>query len=331
MERDVIPAQGVPRATLTPELVAELSTFGRSVRFSRGSVVFRLNEPGESMYIVERGEIELVFEPGRPSKRLGPGSFFGELALLIGRRPRTATAVAATDASLRMLDQAAFDEILARRPSLLAVVLVQTCAYLVESEQRLIADLRRRNVELEQSLDYLRRMRQELDIAELRVQTDALTSLYNRRCLDMQIGAVLRRAAEAQTPVAVILLDLDRFKDVNDHHGHQTGDAVLREVGRVLKTAIRQTDLPFRIGGDEFLVVMPGLGEQEALRRARHILLKVTSVAADSLRLPSPVTASVGLTVWQSPEAWESLFSRADARLYRAKSSGGNRIVHEGA
>jgi diguanylate cyclase (GGDEF)-like protein len=318
-----------PRATLTPELVVELSSFGRSVGFSKGSVVFHQAEPGDAMYIVERGEIGLVFEHGKPGKNLGPGGFFGELALLTGSRPRTATAVAVTDAILRMLDQTAFDELLANRPGLLAVLLVQTCAYLVESEQQLIADLQRRNLDLEQSLDFLRRMRQELDIAELRAQTDGLTGLYNRRCLDMQIGTILRRAYEGRTGLAVLLLDLDRFKDVNDRHGHQLGDAVLREVAQILKTAVRQTDLPFRIGGDEFLVLMPGLGPEDALRRGHHILAALLAAPQALPHLAAPVHASIGLTLLRDEESWASLFARADQNLYRAKSSGGGRIIQD--
>ena len=326
---DVEAIERTPRATLTPELIRELSSFGKRVSFSAGATVFLHGSPGETMYVVEDGEVGLVFDEGKPGKRLGPGSFFGELALLTGRRPRTAAAIATRDSVLRELDQATFDDILRNRPSLLAILLVQTCAYLVESEQHLIADLRRRNVELEQSLDYLRRMRQELDVAELRAQTDPLTGLYNRRCLDMQIDTVLQRAQEGRSQVAVILLDIDRFKEINDRHGHQAGDAVLREMGRILKSAVRQTDLPFRIGGDEFLVVMPGLGRGEAIRRSDLIRETLASATPELLHVAAPVHASLGVTMWRSDETWDTLFERLDCNLYRSKTSGGSRITRD--
>ncbi|MBN1423270.1 GGDEF domain-containing protein [Candidatus Fermentibacteria bacterium] len=330
MESPSIVMQRSPRATLTAELIRELSGFGRKTKFGAGAPVFSRGDEGETMYVVEQGEIELIFEHGKARKKLGPGSFFGELALLTGRRPRTAGAAAAADSVLRELDQAAFDQILRDRPALLAVLLVQTCAYLVESEQQLVADLTRRNLELEQSLDYLRRTQQELDVAELRARTDGLTGLYNRRCLDCQIPVMMERACAGRSELAALLIDLDQFKKVNDRFGHQIGDAVLREVASVLKVAVRQTDLPFRLGGDEFLVVMPGMSEDDALLRAEQILASLGARTNDFPPLTKPVRASIGVTLLRQGDTWESLFSRVDHNLYRAKSSGGSRIVRDG-
>ncbi len=311
---------------LADDLMRELSSCGREVRFPAGATIFGYGEVGGAMYVVERGEVLLEFLEGKFAKRLGPGSFFGELALLGERRPRTATATALADSTLRELDHTVFDELLRISPRVLALLLRHTCRYLVESQERLLADVQRRNVELELSLDYLRRMKHELDVAELQAMTDQLTGLYNRHCLKAQIPSIEAGARDPTVGIAVLLLDLDGFKTVNDTCGHQVGDAVLREVGRLLRVWIRQSDLPFRMGGDEFLVVMRGIGREGALSRAEQMRSALEALARG---FPSMPSVSIGIATFQGGDTWETVLERADQNLYRAKSAGGNRVVQE--
>jgi two-component system cell cycle response regulator len=163
--------------------------------------------------------------------------------------------------------------------------------------------------------------------------TDPLTGLYNRRYALPHLARVARRAEETGKPFSVMVLDLDRFKEVNDRHGHSAGDAVLKEIARRLKDNLRTEDLVARIGGEEFLVVMPDTGLPEAHAAAER-LRRVT--AARPVRPPGRsddihVTLSVGLSVSRpnrtlSTRARE-MFERADRALMGAKVGGRNQVT----
>ena len=155
-------------------------------------------------------------------KSLHAGEVFGELAFVTGRHLRTATArVKQLLTRLRVIDEAAFGRISSiPQPRLLVRLLRHTCSYLLASENRLIESLRKKNRELESTLDYLRRTREEVDYQELLANTDQLTGLYNRRCLDRQLDKFIDRAHDTGTGLALILIDIDQFKGVNDTHGH---------------------------------------------------------------------------------------------------------------
>jgi diguanylate cyclase (GGDEF)-like protein len=314
-------------AFLPETVLSQISSAGNLRRYAKGEVIFTQGELGSSMYVVVEGAVGLVFEHGKPGKRLEPGTFFGELALFTGQHLRTATAIAAEESRLRVLEQSAFDELLQSHPDTMALLLRQTCSYLVDSEQHLLKDLRRRNVELEQTLDYLRRMKEELDSVELLALTDELTGIYNRRCLDRQIQLLLPRAERTTEGLALVLIDIDRFKQINDTHGHHVGDLVLKRFADIIKKTVRQSDLPCRLGGDEFAVVLKELSGQGARKRAEQIL---KSVSAIELHLPHTtlrVSASVGGTDHRNGEDWSSFFQRADRNLYRAKGSRPHRVV----
>lgn len=317
-------------AFLPKTVLSQLSSAGDPRRYAKGEVIFTQGESGSSMYIVIEGVVGLVFEHGKPGKRLERGTFFGELALFTGHHLRTATAIAAEDSSLRVLEQSAFDELVQTHPGTMALLLRQTCSYLVDSEQHLLNDLRRRNIELEQTLDYLRRMKEELDSAELLALTDELTGIYNRRCLDRQIEIFLKRTESSQQGLALVLIDVDRFKQINDTHGHHVGDLVLKQFADIIKRTVRQSDLPCRLGGDEFAVVLKEIRGMGARKRAEQIL---KSVSAIELHLPHTtlrVSASVGGTDHRIGEDWTSFFQRADRNLYRAKGSRPHRVVWSG-
>jgi diguanylate cyclase (GGDEF)-like protein/hemerythrin-like metal-binding protein len=167
------------------------------------------------------------------------------------------------------------------------------------------------------------RLRQRIAELESLSSTDPLTSAWNRAQLERQIDVEISRAIRSGQPVSLILLDVDRFKRVNDRHGHLAGDAVLREfVGRI-RERIRDTDSLFRWGGDEFAVLATSVGYRggaalaEGLRRI---------IAADPFATVGPISASLGVTEHVEGESAESWFQRTDEALYAAKSAGRNRI-----
>lgn len=160
--------------------------------------------------------------------------------------------------------------------------------------------------------------------------TDALTGLWNRRHLFAHVQRLLADA-EPGAPVGTIAaLDLDRFKSVNDTHGHDAGDAVLVEVGRRLTGSVRRTDVVCRFGGEEFVVFLQG-ADLAAGRRIAETIRRTVAGAAVTLPdgQPLPVTASIGVAVLRADgtEALTGALQRADAALYEAKDAGRNRVT----
>ncbi len=166
---------------------------------------------------------------------------------------------------------------------------------------------------------------------------DPLTGLYNRRYAMPHLARIAERAAKTGQPFAVMMIDLDHFKQINDTYGHAAGDAVLLEVAARLQNALRNSDLVARIGGEEFLMVMPGASAADAQQAAVRIC---NDIGAEPVDLPGrsasiPVTASIGMTVGghkrsedkDSSALAQVLLDRADRALYSAKMRGRNRVT----
>ena len=162
--------------------------------------------------------------------------------------------------------------------------------------------------------------------------TDSLTGLANRWTFDEELALEWRRAERVGDPLALILFDLDNFKTINDTHGHQGGDEVLRVVGEVLARSVRQVDLAARYGGEEFAVIVPETdldGAIDLAERLRKALESEEIVLQNGTRLS--VTASFGAVVKGDLPGGEKLVAAADERLYEAKRAGKNRVAPEPA
>jgi diguanylate cyclase (GGDEF)-like protein len=164
----------------------------------------------------------------------------------------------------------------------------------------------------------------QLEALERLAVTDPLTGLSNRRGGDQDIAAEISRAKRQRTPLSCILLDVDNFKTVNDTYGHQAGDFLLREIGTLLRSTLRAYDILVRWGGDEFLIVLPGV----VLDGARGLAERVR-VAAQALPLPGlgSFTISAGVATIDNTYDFESVLARADRQLYQAKGSGRNCVA----
>lgn len=156
---------------------------------------------------------------------------------------------------------------------------------------------------------------------------DALTGLPNRRAFDEELERELARAARAGAPLAVVVLDVDRFKAVNDGHGHAAGDVVLREVAARAAAALRRGDLAARIGGEEFALVLPGAGLAGAVELAERVRAAVAATPVEAGGAALAVTVSLGCAALAPGEQAAALVARADARLYEAKRAGRDRVV----
>lgn len=157
---------------------------------------------------------------------------------------------------------------------------------------------------------------------------DALTGLKNRRFFDEAIQREQHIASRSNTPLALLICDIDYFKEFNDLYGHDAGDMALRTLANIMLEHFRETDIPCRFGGEEFVVLMPGASPLDALRRARELLKKVASrTISYQGRDLNALTISIGIASWQGDaDAPDNLLQSADKALYRAKQSGRNQV-----
>ncbi len=159
--------------------------------------------------------------------------------------------------------------------------------------------------------------------------TDSLTGLHNRHYVFSHLNRLMKRVVRGGNPIAVLLLDIDHFKAVNDTYGHAAGDEVLVEFADRLTQGLRGLDLPVRYGGEEFMVVMPDSDIEVARVVAERLrgLVAARPFEVTSVDTPIAVTVSVGLTVSRgAAETTDSMVERADQALYRAKHAGRNRV-----
>lgn len=164
--------------------------------------------------------------------------------------------------------------------------------------------------------------------------TDGLTGLHNRRYLDSHLQTLFDRAVARRRPLSVMITDLDRFKTINDAHGHDGGDDVLREFARRLRKNVRGIDLACRFGGEEFVVVMPDTDATVAENVAERIRAEIAQLpfAIGHEGKAIEVTVSVGVSsVVNGADTVAALMKRADVALYEAKSGGRNRVVAKAA
>lgn len=157
---------------------------------------------------------------------------------------------------------------------------------------------------------------------------DALTGLYNRRFINERVPALLGEAAVRHLPISLAIVDLDHFKRVNDTLSHSTGDTVLQEVAKLLAAAASGGGLAARMGGEEFLLVFPGVDAVEAARRCERLRLEIKGFGWQPITGPLAVTTSIGVTTSaDGTGAMAALLAQADRNLYAAKRGGRDRIV----
>lgn len=173
---------------------------------------------------------------------------------------------------------------------------------LIEENERLHAallEMRKRIAELEQLAD-----------------TDTLTPLPNRRAFMRRLESVVQYAARHETPAAVLYIDLDGLKRINDEYGHHVGDAVLLHLARLLTENLRATDMVARIGGDEFGLILDHLSEADATAKAKALSDYVSAQHVDAGAATIAIRVTIGLAMVRAGESVASLIERADAAMY---------------
>ncbi|WP_306521590.1 diguanylate cyclase [Rheinheimera sp.] len=159
---------------------------------------------------------------------------------------------------------------------------------------------------------------------EVRAERDPMTGLLNRYSMQDRLNAELNRCLRNHQPMALLIFDIDHFKSVNDNFGHQMGDQVIRQVAAVSQATFRNYDLVFRMGGEEFLVCLPGVNQQQAAEKAE--LLR-QQIEAQQIVPGAKITISIGYVIAQPNQDLDSLIKQADDALYHAKENGRNRSV----
>jgi diguanylate cyclase (GGDEF)-like protein len=160
------------------------------------------------------------------------------------------------------------------------------------------------------------------------VGTDSLTGCLNRRALERQLVSIWRMAKRQEASIAVLAVDVDHFKDINDKLGHHAGDEVLRQLAEILHATARDTDSVARPGGDEFVVLLPSQSWDGAMSFAERLRANVDDFVFGPAGAPLRVTISVGVALARHTDAVspEAVLEQADRSLYRAKAEGRNRV-----
>ena len=319
-------------SALTAGEYALFAQVARTRRVEAGQRLFLRGDLGTSMFVIARGAVDLDFGDDLVGKRLGMRAFFGELGLLIGDHARSAEAVVAEDGVLLELGRGEFDALAERDPALLSQFLRRAIMRVVFNEQALIGRLRRRNQELQTALDTLRATAHRLNQTEVLTRTDELTGLSNRRGFVSHLDQ--RRRNSSLSGLTLLLIDCDRFKDVNDAHGHLAGDRVLQSVANLLRAVAGPDDIACRLGGDEFCLLVHAQDPDELARMADYIVDSARVLRGMHSKLPQMTTLSIGACTIGLPrdadprdgDEWERWYTQADTALYRAKRLGGDRV-----
>ncbi len=273
-----------------------------------------VDSPRASLYIVLRGVLAVMADSASGMadgsvSRILPGESVGEQSVLEDS-PNLTSITAVEETELLVIDAE------------LAWHLIDQCSSLARNLLRLLSfRVRAANA-------LLRRRKQVGEFYRQMSMNDGLTGLYNRIWLGDMLPKMVSKAQRANTPLALLMIDLDHFKQFNDTHGHLVGDDALRVAAEVISTALRPSDFAVRYGGEELLVLLPDATAPLAVLVAERLCMRMreAKVFAD-MRVPMPhMSASFGVAVLGPSMSDADLLAAADGALYRAKESGRNRV-----
>ena len=276
----------------------------RRLDFEPDHDIVEIGRPGRSLFLILEGTVRVLY----PSSdidfelaRLGPGDFFGEMALL-NDKPRSATVRSVEPVRALALDKEQFREVVLDRPDL-GLQFLQ------------VMSVRMRNAD------------EQISSLSDQALKDPLTELPNRRAFRERIREEIDRVRRYGVSFSLVLLDLDDFKAINDGLGFDAGDEILAWVGRILMEHTRGSDMPFRIGGEEFAVVCPSTGADTA-RFAALRLVGVIGEAQTPLAHPIHVTVSAGYcSCPDHGSTYEALYRLAHRAMKRAKRNGRGQVA----
>ncbi len=310
--------------------------------YPAGHIIFREGDPGDELFIIREGGVAISIKLPDGSQRIlrnfTAGDFFGEMSI-VENENRSATARTLEPADLYIMKKADFFGIMRDFPSIAIKIMYRMSTIATER--------------LHSTSEFLEEMVLWGEDARKRAVTDPLTGVYNRQFLDGSLPRMIQDAARRGTELALIMVDLDHFRDINEKYGQDAGDRVLHAAVSVFTRFIRKTDVIARYGGDEFTILLPGTGLEEAGRIAENIRRGVARMPLAGALRPggdepqgadlqggdsrgrepmegdpvTQVTTSQGIAVFplHAGDPGE-LWKRADRALYRSKEQGRNRV-----
>lgn len=277
---------------------------GLARQLAPGDRLLDAGAANRTLFIVVDGGVDVLL-PGAdaPHVRLGPGECVGELSLIDGK-PVSADVVAALPTTVLELSE---DHVWA---------LIDSSAVFARNLLRVLAGRVRHDHSVLAESSGARRHFERLSLV------DSLTGLHNRRWFDTMFPLQAARLQQEGRPGALLMVDVDGFKALNDDHGHDVGDRVLRRIGATLTGGLRPGDLLARYGGEEFVVLVADVDERAAREVAERLRQLVAVPPAD---MPA-CTVSLGIAVVKVGEPFDALIRRADTALFRAKHGGRNLV-----
>jgi diguanylate cyclase (GGDEF)-like protein/PAS domain S-box-containing protein len=159
---------------------------------------------------------------------------------------------------------------------------------------------------------------------EVKASTDPLTGLRNRRYFQESLQKLIAEYQETRQPLSLLIIDIDHFKHINDTYGHPVGDLVLSSLARLLQRLLRERDVVARFGGEEFVALLPGVEQEEAIVIADNICRTVAKTPMDNYQ----ITISIGISTVTDTDTEQTLLHQADLALYQSKAGGRNRVTH---
>ncbi len=285
------------------------------MRVAAGQPVLEPREKGACLYIVLRGALSVAHADPHAGQadaatKILPGECAGELSVLDG--------------------EASSDHIHALQDSDVLVIPADTLWKLVDESNGVARNLLRLlSFRIRAANAQLRRRQKVGEFYRQLSMVDGLTGLHNRAWLNDNLPTIVDNAHMANNPMALIMIDIDRFKQFNDEHGHVTGDHALQIAAKAIRACLRPSDFAARFGGEELLVILPSSNQKTALLVAQRLRDSVRqAVVFSEMHRPLPhITASFGVAVLESGQNAEELVSAADAALYRAKDDGRDRVA----
>ncbi len=309
-ELDTLTASRLFRGVARERLLERLKPNGE-VSLRAGAVLLEHGQRNANIYLLVSGRLAIRLDDDAriPVAHVEPGECVGEISV-IDDEAASASVVALEPSRLLVTNAAHLWELMAEEP---AVAL---------NLMHILAERIRRN-----NVAVLESYRQQAQLRNISTM-DPVTGLHNRRWLNDMFIRQIDRCARAHLPSCLAMVDIDRFKSVNDSYGHQAGDRVLAQVGRLLLKQLRPSDLIARYGGEEFAVLLPETGSPEAVAALERVRLAIGQCqTAIAQRATIRVSVSIGIAQWREGWSLDELIQAADGALLEAKQAGRNRIM----